>query len=88
MNGVPQVQYVYFSDFQEERINELSKTQNHRMVWVGRDLIDRPVPTLLLWAGHLSLDQVAQSPVQPGLEHFQGQGIHLNLLLQFLIMYQ
>ena len=26
--------------------------------------------------GHLALDQVAQSPVQPGLEHFQGWGIH------------
>ncbi|KAK4818440.1 hypothetical protein QYF61_013127 [Mycteria americana] len=27
-------------------------------------------------AGHLPLDQVAQSPIQPGLEHFQGWGIH------------
>jgi len=26
--------------------------------------------------GHLALDQVAQSPIQPGLEHFQGGGIH------------
>ena len=26
--------------------------------------------------GHLSLDQVAQSLVQPGLEHFQGWGLH------------
>jgi len=26
--------------------------------------------------GHLPLDQVAQSPMQPGLEHFQGGGIH------------
>jgi len=26
--------------------------------------------------GHLQLDQVAQSPVQPGLEHFQGGGSH------------
>ena len=26
--------------------------------------------------GHLPLDQVAQSPVQPGLEHFQGGGSH------------
>jgi len=25
---------------------------------------------------HLSLDQVAQNPIQPGLEHFQGGGIH------------
>ncbi|KAK4812888.1 LOW QUALITY PROTEIN: hypothetical protein QYF61_024244 [Mycteria americana] len=27
-------------------------------------------------SGHLQLDQVAQSPTQPGLEHFQGWGIH------------
>ena len=26
--------------------------------------------------GHLPLDQVAQSPIQPGLEHLQGWGIH------------
>ena len=26
--------------------------------------------------GHLQLDQVAQSPVQPGLECFQGWGLH------------
>jgi len=26
--------------------------------------------------GHLPLDQVAQSPVQPGLEHFQGGDSH------------
>ncbi|KAK4822675.1 hypothetical protein QYF61_019042 [Mycteria americana] len=26
--------------------------------------------------GHLPLDQVAQSPIQPGLEHFQGWDIH------------
>jgi len=26
--------------------------------------------------GHLPLDQAAQSPIHPGLEHFQGGGIH------------
>lgn len=26
--------------------------------------------------GHLSLDQIVQSPIQPGLERFQGEGIH------------
>jgi len=26
--------------------------------------------------GHLQLDQVAKSPVQPGLECFQGWGLH------------
>jgi len=27
--------------------------------------------------GHLPLDQVAQSPIQPGLEHSQEGGIHI-----------
>jgi len=39
------------------------------MVWVGRDLTDHLLPTPLPWAGTPSLDQVAQSPVQAGLEH-------------------
>jgi len=54
------------------------------MVWVRRDVIDHLVPTLAKTGnnevshglGHLPLDQVAQSPVQPGLEHCQGGGIH------------
>jgi len=33
-------------------------------------------PTPSPWQGHLPLDQVAQSLIQPGLEHFQGGGIH------------
>jgi len=32
--------------------------------------------TMLHGQGHLPLDQAAQSPIQPGLEHFQGGGIH------------
>ena len=48
----------------------------HRMVWVGRGLYDHPVPTPCYRQGHLPLDQVAQSPIQPGLECFQGGGIH------------
>ena len=28
------------------------------------------------WQGHFHLDQVAQSPIQPGLEYFQRGGIH------------
>ncbi|KAK4821027.1 hypothetical protein QYF61_012113 [Mycteria americana] len=48
---------------------------NHRMVWVGRDLTDHPVPTPCHGQGHLPPDQVAQSPIQPGLEHCQGWGI-------------
>ncbi|EOA97032.1 hypothetical protein Anapl_17450, partial [Anas platyrhynchos] len=46
------------------------------MVWVGRDLKDHPVPPPCHGLGHLPLDQVAQSPIQPGLEHLQGWGTH------------
>ena len=31
---------------------------------------------------HLILDQAAQGPIQPGLEHLQGQGIH-NLRISY-----
>ena len=44
------------------------------MVWVGKDLEDHRVPTLCHRQGHLPLDQVAHSPIQPGLEYFQGGG--------------
>ena len=50
-------------------------TYSHRMVCVGRDLSDHLVPTLCYRQGHLPLDQVAHSPIQPGLECFQGGGI-------------
>ena len=33
-------------------------------------------PTPCSEQGHLHLDQVAQSPLEPGLECFQGWGIH------------
>jgi len=47
------------------------------MVWVGSYLIDLPVPMPPCHGqGHLPSDQVAQSPIQPGLEHFQERGIH------------
>jgi len=46
------------------------------MVWVGWDLTDNLVPMPPAMEEHLPLDQVAQSPIQPGLEHFQGRGIH------------
>jgi len=52
-------------------------SQNCRMVWVGRD--PNLVPTRLRWAG------IAQIPVQPGLEHFQGQGIYSFLDVQGLV---
>ena len=53
-----------------------SESLNHGMVWVGRDLQGSSSPTPGSAQGHLQLDQVAQSPVQPGLERFQGWGLH------------
>ena len=56
-----------------------SLSYNHRIIeWFGLE------GTLkITWIqppcheqGHLPLDQVAQSPIQPGLQHFQGGGIH------------
>ena len=51
------------------------------MTWVGRDLKDHEAPTPPCrmeghWPLYLILDQAAQSPIQPGLEHLQGQGTH------------
>jgi len=44
---------------------------------VGRDLTDHLIPNPCRGQGRpLPPDQVAQSPVQPGLEHLQGWGIH------------
>ncbi|RLW12958.1 hypothetical protein DV515_00000580 [Chloebia gouldiae] len=42
------------------------------MGWAGRSLPDHPVPTPCHGQGHLLLSKVASSPIQPGLEHFQG----------------
>ena len=36
----------------------LTESQNHRMVWVGRDLWDHPVPAPRYRQGHLPLGQV------------------------------
>jgi len=50
------------------------------MAWVGRDLKDHEAPTPCCSQGHqppyLILDQAAQGPIQPGLEHLQGWSIH------------
>jgi len=46
------------------------------MVWVGRDLTDHLIPPTGHGQGHLPPAQVAQSSIQPGLEHFQGGGSH------------
>ncbi|KAK4830334.1 LOW QUALITY PROTEIN: hypothetical protein QYF61_010098 [Mycteria americana] len=50
--------------------------QNHRMLWIGRDLSRSSSSTPLQEQGHLQLGQVAQSPIQPDLECFQGWGLH------------
>ena len=34
-----------------EILQEMEESQNHSMVWVGKDLTDHLVPTLLPWAG-------------------------------------
>ncbi|EOB08416.1 hypothetical protein Anapl_06434, partial [Anas platyrhynchos] len=46
------------------------------MAQVGRNLKDHPFPPPCHGQEHLPPDQVAQSPIQPGLEHLQGWGIH------------
>jgi len=51
-------------------ISPMLNQENHRMVWAGRDLKHHLVPTPCHGQGHLPQDQGAQSPVQPGLEHF------------------
>jgi len=50
----------------------VKESQNHRRAWVGRDLQSSSSATPCNGQGHLSQDQVAQNPVQPGFEHFQG----------------
>ncbi|KAJ7401070.1 hypothetical protein BTVI_99281 [Pitangus sulphuratus] len=52
----------------------LSSLKSHGiMEWFGLEGTSKPI---LFHPGHLSLAQVAPSPVQAGLEHFQGWGIH------------
>jgi len=49
------------------------------MAWVGRDLKDHESPTPPARQSHQPshlLDQVAQGPLHPGLEHLQGRGIY------------
>ena len=51
-----------------------TKSQNHRMVGVGRDLWASSSPNPLMKPGHLA--QVAQDFVQAGLEYFLRRRIH------------
>lgn len=46
------------------------------MAWIWKDLKDHHVPLLCHVQGHLPLDQVLQSHIQPGLEQFKGWGSH------------
>jgi len=50
------------------------------MAWVGRDLKDHVAPTPMPQAGPPTSTSNTRpgcpGPIQPGLEHFQGQGIH------------
>ncbi|KAK4814330.1 hypothetical protein QYF61_014844 [Mycteria americana] len=56
-------------------VHRIIESQNHRMLWIGRNLYRPSSPTPLQEQGHLQLDQVAQSPIQPDLECFQGWGL-------------
>lgn len=44
----------------------------HRLVWVGKALKDHLVPAPCRGQGHIPLDQVAHSSIQPYLEHWVG----------------
>ena len=46
------------------------------MVGLEGNLKDHLIPTPCHGQGHLPPAQVAQSPIQPGLGHCQGWGIH------------
>jgi len=46
------------------------------MAWLEKEHNDHLVSTPLLWQGHQTPDQAAQSHIQPGLECLQGWGIH------------
>ena len=60
---------------QARKTHELA-SENHRMVWVGRDLKDHQTPNHCHRQGCHLLDQAAQGLIQPGLEHLQRWGIH------------
>lgn len=48
------------------------------MVWIRRDFKNHLVPTPCHGQGHLSGEQLAQSPNQSVLEHFQDWDIHFS----------
>ena len=57
---------------------KLALSQNQRMAQVGRDLKDHQASTLPLQAGlpASTFNTRPGCPIQPGLEHLQGRGIH------------
>jgi len=52
----------------------LTRSQNHRMLGIGRDLFGSSSPTPLPKQGHLQ--QAAQDLVQAGLEYLQRRSLH------------
>jgi len=46
------------------------------MAWVGRKFEAHPVRTPCCGQGYCPPAQAAQGPIQPGLEHLQGWGVH------------
>lgn len=53
---------IYTAFFVPSEVQFLEKLpENHLMVWVG--LKRHLVPVPLSWAGHLPMEQVAQSPI-------------------------
>jgi len=61
----------YLTCFEEIANKENKGSSNQRMVWVGRDLENHLVPVPVIQAGTPPA-RLAQSTIQPGLEHFQG----------------
>lgn len=60
----------------EAHTNNWIESLGHGMAWVGRDQKNHFISATLPGEGHLPLFQVPQSPIQPGVEHSQGWGIH------------
>jgi len=62
-----------FGEGQQIHLRVFIESQNGKG-WKGPK--DHLVPSPCREQGHLPLDQVAQSSIQPGLEHCQGGGSH------------
>jgi len=73
VTGLSKLKYsLLFSSFFAKSVeNYIHMEHNHRMVWIGRTFKDPLVRSPCYGQQHLSLVRVAQSPDQPGLEHFQ-----------------